>query len=95
MTGVDSDVPRVPEHVEQSIESLAEIHRRAERSISRHQRLMERTTATLGRPATTFSIVALVIVWIAVNVALGARAFDLPPFAAMQTIAPPRSAIGW
>jgi uncharacterized membrane protein len=82
-----TDDTRVPEHVEHSIESIADIHRSAEQRVSPQQRRLERTTAVLGRPATTFAIVALVIVWVAVNLALGERAFDRPPFPAMQTVA--------
>lgn len=82
-----TDDARVPEHLEQSIESIVDIRRSAESSISAHQRRIERATAALGRPATTFTIVALVIVWIALNLALGPRALDRPPFQAMQTLA--------
>ncbi len=82
-----ADDARVPEHVEQSIESIVDIRRSAESRISAPQRRIERATAALGRPATTFTIVALVIVWIALNLALGSHALDRPPFQGMQTVA--------
>ena len=78
---------RVPEHVEQSVESIADIHRNSERSISPTQRRIEQTTAALGRPLTTFAIAAIVALWIVTNLALGRHAIDPPPFQAMQTAA--------
>ncbi len=76
---------RVPEHVEASVESIADIDRRSERSVSQTQRRIEQTTAALGRPAATFAILALVIVWMVANLALGRHALDPPPFQGMQT----------
>ncbi len=86
------DVPeaggeRMPEHVEQSIESIADIDRRSERNVSQTQRRIEQATAALGRPSATFAILALVLVWMAANLALGRRALDPPPFQGMQTVA--------
>jgi uncharacterized membrane protein len=74
----------LPHHLEQSVEAIAQIHRRYEDDVSIHQRWIERATGRIGRPATTYLIFALACIWVAVNLALGRRAPDPPPFARMQ-----------
>lgn len=67
----------------ETIESVADMERHAERSRSRHQRWIERTASTVGRPGTVYFIAAFTTLWITVNVILSrsGRAFDPPPFA--------------
>jgi uncharacterized membrane protein len=77
----------MPEHVEASVETIVDIQRRSDRSVSPYQRWIESATATLGRPATTFAILALVAVWVSLNLALGRHAPDPPPFSELQTVA--------
>jgi uncharacterized membrane protein len=77
---------QLPEHVEQTVEAFAEIHRRHKRDVSVHQRGIERVTEALGRPATTYIILVLVVFWVLLNTALGRRAPDPPPFSWMQDV---------
>jgi uncharacterized membrane protein len=72
----------------ETIESVADLERGAERSLSTHQRWIERTTSALGRPRTLYITLAFVAAWLAINIALaaGGRAFDPPPFAYLDCI---------
>jgi uncharacterized membrane protein len=79
------DNERVPGHVEQSVDAIADIERQSERSISPQQRRIEWTSAALGRPRTSYAILAFAALWIAGNLALGQRAFDPAPFSLLQT----------
>lgn len=69
--------------IDDAIQSVAELERKALESASLEQRAIERFTLALGRPRTVWIVLAVVAVWIAVNVALsitGHRQFDPPPF---------------
>lgn len=70
----------VPPHVEQSVESILEIHRRAESELSGHQRAIERITRFVGRPHSVYAILGFVVAWTVGNATLGMHAFDPPPF---------------
>jgi uncharacterized membrane protein len=71
-------------HEHETIESVADLDRSAERRISSHQRWIERLASALGRPRT----LSVVVAWVVLNVALagGGRAFDPPPFAYLDCI---------
>jgi uncharacterized membrane protein len=76
-------------HVEEAIESIAELERRAQAGISPHQRWIERVTRRIGRPRVVYLILAFVAVWIGTNLvlpAIGLRAFDAPPFPLLDGI---------
>ncbi len=65
------------------IQTIADLHKSAERSISPPQRAIEKVTNFLGRPRFLFIILALVALWIAMTLllpAFGVRDFDPPPF---------------
>jgi uncharacterized membrane protein len=69
--------------IDEAIRSVAELERKALESASLEQRAIERFTLALGRPRTVWIVLAVVAIWIAVNVALGLtgrRQFDPPPF---------------
>jgi uncharacterized membrane protein len=72
----------------ETVESVADLDRGAERKISTHQRWIERTTNAVGRPRTVYLVVAFTAAWIALNSALATagRAFDPPPFAYLDCI---------
>ena len=57
----------LPHHVEQSVEAIAQIHRRYEDAVSVHQRWIERATGRIGRPTTTYFILVLACIWVAFN----------------------------
>lgn len=73
--------------VEQDIEYLVSIRMNAERETGTHQHLIEKITAQLGRPATFYSLILLIVVWIALNLCeplFHLHSFDQPPFYYLQ-----------
>ncbi len=76
-------------HVEEAIDSIAELERRAQAAMSPHQRWIERVTRRVGRPRNVYIIVAFVALWIGANLILiGSRLapFDPPPFPLLDGI---------
>jgi uncharacterized membrane protein len=79
--------PAVPPHVAETVETIAELHKRSEREVPRHQRSIESLTAILGRPSTVFVIAGGVASWVVLNILLprfGMSAVDPPPFSWLQ-----------
>ena len=75
--------------VDQDIETLVALRMRAERKVSRHQRIIERVTQNIGRPRFFYSIILFVALWIFVNsfaTQLGLPFHDTPPFYWLQGI---------
>ncbi len=84
-TSSEGSPPR--ELIAVNAKAIASMRARAEESIDRHQRLVERVTASLGRPAALYVVLACVAVWIAVNLGLmatGRAPIDAPPFFWLQ-----------
>lgn len=76
-----------PGHVGHNVQTIAALSAKLEGRVGRHQRAIEHVTDAVGRPATTYLILGLVLLWTLGNVAvgrLGARAFDPPPFPLLQ-----------
>jgi uncharacterized membrane protein len=70
--------------IDNTIESIAELERKALASASLQQRAIERFTLAVGRPRTIWYVLLFVVVWIAANgflKASGHSPFDAPPFA--------------
>ena len=75
--------------INENIDTIVELHRRAENDVSKQQRTIEDITDFLGRPAFLFIILAFVSLWIIVNTLLikfGFSSFDPPPFIWLQGI---------
>jgi uncharacterized membrane protein len=73
----------LPGQIDDAIESIAELERKALASASLHQRAIERFTLAIGRPRTVYLILGFVALWVAANLtlrALGGQQFDPPPF---------------
>jgi uncharacterized membrane protein len=84
------DRPGVPEHVSQTVDTIAQLHARAEGDVTRHQRSIEALAANLGKPRALYMIGAAALMWVLVNVGLstvGRSAVDPPPFAWLQGFA--------
>lgn len=67
----------------ENIHTIADLHKRAERSVSPQQRVIENVTDFLGQPRFLFIILIVVTLWIVVNILLptfGLQSFDPPPF---------------
>ena len=78
----------LPGGAHETIESVADLERGAERTLSVHQRWIERTTTAIGRPRSVYITIGFVSLWMLVNVALAehGRAFDPPPFPYLDCI---------
>jgi uncharacterized membrane protein len=72
----------LPGGAHETIESVADLERGADRGRSEHQRRIEKVTAAIGRPRTFWAALVFVAGWIALNLGLAVvgRAFDPPPF---------------
>jgi uncharacterized membrane protein len=79
---------QLPGGAHETIESVADLERDAERGLSAHQRWIERVVAAVGRPRSVYIIVSFVLAWIVLNIALNrnGRAFDPPPFAYLDCL---------
>jgi uncharacterized membrane protein len=76
----------VPAHVAETVEAIADLHKRAEREVPRHQRSIEASTALLGRSGTVFAMMGAIVVWVLVNATLQTPP-DPPPFVGLQVVA--------
>ena len=75
--------------LDRDIETIVAMRLRAERKVSRHQRLIEKVSSSLGQPGAVYSIILLVVLWITVNMLhsqLGLSRLDEPPFPWLQGI---------
>ena len=79
--------PDLAGHVHRNVEDVGALVARAERSITRHQRAVERFTRVIGRPRTLYAVVSVVIAWALFNLTaplLGLARLDEPPFFWLQ-----------
>lgn len=82
----DADTDRTSEKIDpvsEHIQTVADLHKGAERKVSSPQRAIEKVTNFLGRPRFLFIILVIVALWIAVTLllpAFGLQDFDPPPF---------------
>ncbi len=77
----------LPQPVSQNIETIVALHKRNERDVPRHLKVVEAVTAFFGRPAFLYSILLVIALWVLPNVLprrFGGRQFDPPPFAWLQ-----------
>lgn len=71
----------------ENIQTVADLHKRAEGSASFPQRSIEKVTNFLGRPRFLFTILIVTAVWVVINMLLkklGLPDFDPPPFIWLQ-----------
>jgi uncharacterized membrane protein len=82
------DSPRVvPDHVSESIESVAQLQKIFGSRVTSHQRAIEAATRWLGRPAALYILIAGVAVWVSYNAGAMAQGWpmcDRPPFSLLQ-----------
>jgi uncharacterized membrane protein len=74
---------RLPGQIDDAIESVAELERKALAGASLQQRAIERFTLTVGRPRTVTIILGVVTAWIVLDIALrlaGRPELDPPPY---------------
>ena len=75
--------------IDETIQSIAELERKALAAASLQQRAIERFTLAIGRPRTIAIILAVVVLWVLLNSALrwsGRAELDPPPFFWLDTV---------
>jgi uncharacterized membrane protein len=75
--------------IDENIQTVAELYKRAEYKVSPQQRTIENVTDFLGQPRFLFIILIVVTSWIVVNILLtkfGLPSFDPPPFIWLQGV---------
>lgn len=78
--------PAVPEHIQQTIDTIAEVHARHLREATRAHRFMQGTVSWVARPRFILLLTLFVAAWIGANFHLGGKAFDPAPFPILQDI---------
>ena len=80
--------PILPDHIQQTIDAIAEFHARHHREATQVERIVEKSVRWVGRPRFVGYLTAAIMGWIAVNLILRAsgKAFDAPPFQILQVI---------
>jgi len=81
---------KLPEHVEQTVQAIADVHNRHYRATGRLQRWADLLTAMLGRPASVLLLGGVALGWLVFNLGapqLGIRTLDPPPFAGLELVA--------
>jgi uncharacterized membrane protein len=76
----------LPDHIEETIRSIAELRAEHHESATVFERALDRVTALLSRPWFIGTVSIVVIGWIGLNlgaVAFGARPIDPPPFSGL------------
>jgi uncharacterized membrane protein len=87
---MDSGQPILPQHLEDTVRSIAELHAEHDRRASLYQRTIERLINQLGQPAAVAVIGIILVLWIGTNVALlrlpilHILPFDRAPFGYLQ-----------
>ena len=75
------------DQISQNIEAVLNFYSREDQKISRSQRILERISLVIGKPAYLGFILLSVLLWMTVNILLrrmGRTAFDPPPFSWLQ-----------
>src|ERR1700749_894029 len=73
----------LPNHVEDTVNAIAQLHARHDARATRAQKVVEATTAIVGSARALVGVLLAGTAWIAVNLAMaaaGERPFDPPPF---------------
>ena len=78
----------VPDHIQQTIDTIAGVHLRHRRQATRAHRFVEGAVAWVARPGFTALLTIVVVGWVIVNLVLATqgKAFDPPPFPILQDI---------
>jgi uncharacterized membrane protein len=76
------------DRIDQNIETIAALQRRESEATSASQRLVERMSRFIGRPAYLLGLLVFVVAWVGANVGtpFGIAPFDPPPFELLDGI---------
>jgi uncharacterized membrane protein len=81
-------LPNLPAHVEQTVQSLAQLHADHHQNATPHERAVARKTALLAHPWFIGVLAIVVAAWMTLNLLaapLGYSALDPPPFSWLET----------
>lgn len=87
---MDEVTQSLPEHVQETVRSSAELHDRHNNEKTIYQRVVDEVTAKLGEPAAISIVISIVVIWILANLfapMLHIVAFDPAPFHLLEAIA--------
>lgn len=72
----------LPEPIAKNIEVITKLYTRAEKDVPRHQQVLEAIASFFGHPSFLYSILAVLVLWILLNLPLPFKGFqfDPPPF---------------
>ncbi len=78
----------VPEHIQQTIDAIEDVHARHSRQATPAEHFIERSVRWVARPSFIVGLTAAIAAWVAANLYLNSdnRAFDPPPFPILQDI---------
>src|ERR1700712_4601917 len=84
-----SETPILPAHIEDTLRAIAKLHADHRQEAGALQRLVEGSTAWIGRPQFVASLTAAIGVWVGGNLLgpiSGIGAWDAPPFGWLQGV---------
>jgi uncharacterized membrane protein len=84
------NAPILPTHIEETARTIAQLHADHYRAATPLQRIVDRTTAQVGRPRMIAALAVVALAWMILNAGatwLGRAAWDPPPFPALETLA--------
>jgi uncharacterized membrane protein len=76
----------VPDHIQQTIDTIAGVHERHLREATRAHRFLQSTVSSVAHPRFIALLTVFLAGWIAANLILRDRAFDPPPFPVLEGI---------
>jgi uncharacterized membrane protein len=83
MANTNIPIPNLPEHIEETVRSIAQPHADHNENATLLERALDRVTAFISRPWGLGLITVIVVGWIGLNLvaaAFGVRPIDPPPF---------------
>lgn len=81
--------PTLPPHIEQTVETIAELHRAHHRRATPSQRVVAQLTALVGRPRFVGAVTVVFALWVGLNGVMKLMGYappDPPPFSYIQAI---------
>lgn len=77
----------LPPHIAEAVKTIAGLHMEHHRKATFAERIIDRTTAAIGRPSLLFGLILMTVAWVMGNYLVkitGGRPPDPPPFAWMS-----------
>jgi uncharacterized membrane protein len=86
---IDKPQMEIPPHVAETVQAIALLHAEHHRKSTLPERIVDRATASVGRPRFLLALLAAAIAWVLFNLGLMHKGFsppDPPPFAWMELV---------